>query len=326
MATLSSRRKQQIGDILLANCCLVSTLLAGLAGAMLLSSFTSNAIAISTMSLLLGALSVTIVAVALHPEVTWVRLGLGRASLSGAAWGVAAGGAAVALLVLSAVWLQWAAWVPWDPAGIRFDWRDAPVLGLCLLAVGAAGEELFVRGPLLQFLARAVGPAGAVAATSLAFALLHGSNPGVTNLAQLNTALFGAVFGLAVLRKRSLWLAVGLHFGWNAAQVGLGANNSGITIRLTELNLELRGSEWLTGGGYGLEGGALATGMALLLGAVVWLAPIPGSPARSLWETGVPHETGPADPRSQPPLDVSAGSVDDGSRGQDREADRGATR
>ena len=131
-----------------------------------------------------------------------------------------------------------------------------------------------MRGILLQFLARAPRPAAAVALTSVAFALLHGWNPGVTHLAQLNTALFGAVFGLALLRHRSLWLATGLHLGWNVTQVALGANNSGITIRLTDLNLELQSRDWLTGSEYGLEGGVLASGAALALAVAVWRIPV----------------------------------------------------
>ncbi len=275
MAQLSARRKQQIVGILAANFCLVATLVAVIVGASLLSAVTEDRLVLSTVPLLAASLAVTGLAIALHPQVSMNALGLGLSSGTGLAWGALAGAAAAAMLSVSAIIAGQAAWVPWDPGQVRFDWTQTPLLGVALLAVGATGEELFMRGPLLLFLARAVGPAGGVALTSLAFALLHGANPGVTHLAQLNTALFGAVFGLAVVRRRSLWLAVGLHFGWNAGQVALGGNNSGITIRLTGLNLDLHGAEWLTGGDYGLEGGALATCGALLLATAVWCLPGP---------------------------------------------------
>lgn len=301
--------------------CVVGTPLAMFAAVLPLSSLTDDAIVLSTIPLLVGSLAVAAVFVALHQDVSWSGLGLGRSTLSGLLPGVGLGAVAVAALAVVAVGLEWAAWVPGDPSQIRFDWREAQLAGLSLLAVGAIAEELAIRGLLLQFLARAVGPAAAIALTSSIFALLHWRNPEVTDLAPINTALFGAVFGLAVLRHRSLWLACGLHFGWNAAQVALGANVSGITIRLTELNLELGGAEWLTGGDYGLEGGALATGMALVLGTGLGLLPRRRDASRLLWQSARVE-----DPENSLLGDVSPGFVGDGGRGEDREADDGAAR
>ncbi len=280
----TTRAMQRVADLLFANLYAVATLLTALVCAWLLLSLTDNALVLNTMPLCAGGLAVTVAAVAVHPEVNWEKLGLAHTALPGLFWGALLGCGAVAVLVGGMMALELAAWVPWEPSGIRSDWRAMPVTGLVVLATGAAGEELFLRGLLLQFLARSITPAGAVAATSLVFALLHGANPDVTVLAQINTALFGALFCIAVLRQRSLWLAMGLHFGWNAAQVVLGSNNSGITIRLTGLNLELRGAEWLSGGDYGLEGGAMASCAALLLGGCVWILRGRDAPARTLWE------------------------------------------
>ncbi len=292
MSVLSARAMQRLADILLANLSVVATMLATIAGAWLISSVTDNAIAKSAIPLFGGALAVTLAAVALHPELSWEGLGLGRATLPGLLWGSLIGFGAVAILVGLAAALGLAGWAPWDPAAIRFDWRAMPLAGLAVLAIGMAGEELFVRGLLLQFLARSITPAGAVAATSLAFALLHGANPGVTPLAQVNTALFGAVFGIAVVRQRSLWLAAGLHLGWNAAQAVLGSNTSGITIRLTDLNLEMRGAEWLSGGSYGLEGGAMASCTALAVGGAVWMLRGRSAAPGTFWERPVGDGTG----------------------------------
>ncbi len=299
---------QRLTDLLLANLNVVVTLLVSLAAAWLLSSLTDNAIVLNTVPLFAGALAVTAVAVALHPHLNWMGLGLTRRSLPGLLWGFLLGSNAVAALVLLAVALDLAAWVPWDPAGIRFDWRATPVAGLAVLAIGAAGEELFLRGLLLQLLARSITPFGAVAGTSLAFAVLHGANPGVTYLAQLNTALFGVLFGMAVLRQRSLWLAIGLHLGWNVAQVAMGSNVSGITIRLTGLNLDLHGVEWLNGGSYGMEGGAMASCAALLLAAVVWFLRGRRATPRTLWEA-VPG-SGFGTPSREPPPASGGGSLD----------------
>jgi membrane protease YdiL (CAAX protease family) len=306
---------------LLAILCLVGSLLVALAVASLLHSYTDNLIALNTVPLLAGALAMTMVGIAIHPVASWRSLGLWRGGVSGAARGVLLGAAACGLLVGANVICGLAEWTPLDSSQVRFDWRDARLAGLSFLAIGSVGEELFMRGLLLQFLACALGPTGAVALTSLVFALLHGANPSVTNLAQLNTVLFGATFGLAVVRHRSLWLAIGLHLGWNVAQVALGANNSGITIRLTDLNLELQGEKWLTGGEYGLEGGVLASGAALALAAAVWWLPRSYPAGGMLWESGqspVPADSG-GDPGG--PLGLSAGPEFTDSAGEERKAD-----
>ena len=285
MKLLSEKRRRQIADILRASLCLVGTLIFAFACVVLLSSWTSHPIALSVVPLLVASIAVTWVAVALHAVANWKALGLGGRRARCFGKGLLLGSVACALLVGGAVLLGLGDWTEFDAAEIRFDWRTSPLTGLALLTAGAAGEELFMRGLLLQYIARAVGPLAGVLFTSSAFALLHGANPSVTALAQVNTALFGAVFGLAVLRHRSLWLATGLHLGWNLAQVSLGADTSGITMRLTELNLELRGEEWLSGGEYGLEGGVLATAVGFLLAAALWRLPGSASQGRLLWET-----------------------------------------
>ena len=314
MPFLTTTLKLRLWDFLLANLVLVSTFVSAMLVAGLVSSFTENLIALSAIPLACATLVVTAAAVALRSDLSWERIGVSRGALAGLARGLGLGIGACGVLVLLTLALQWAAWEPIDAAALRFDWRDAQVTGVFLLAIGAAGEELFMRGLLLQFLARALSPAGAIAATSIGFALLHGANPGVTPLAQCNTAIFGAVFGVAVVRHRSLWLPTGLHFGWNIAQVGLGVNTSGITMRLTELNLDLRGAEWLTGGDYGFEGGLLATGMALALSASVWMLPVQRPAARMFWDA---H--GPANGKVPPALarsDSSRARDDVGTAGE----------
>lgn len=319
MEPLSARFHGRVRGLLFAMLALTGTVLASVAAALLLNPYLDSGIARSQLPLLFGALGVTGAIVALLPEATWRSIGLGRHRLPDAFAGTLLGAAACALLVDTAIVAQWADWTAVDPAGIRFDWRDARLAGAALLAAGALGEELFVRGPFLQFLARALGPAAAVAATSVAFALLHGANPGVTWIAQANTALFGALFGIAVLRRGSLWLAVGLHWGWNLAQVALGVNTSGLTIRLTDWNFEPRAAGWLTGGDYGLEGGVLATGMALLLAAALWIFPRREPHRGMLWEV----EAGGGAARPEGLLGVRlAGNGQPGGNGEDGDAQR----
>ena len=257
----------------MANAAVVSMLacaaLAGWVGV----GLTSNPVVLSAVPLAVGSLSVTVLATVLGSQASWVSIGLPARGLVGVATGFLAAYGACALAVLAVLAAGIGEYTSIDPEVVRFDWRGWRAAGIAVLVLGACGEELFARGLVLQYLARALTPAGAVAVTSVAFALLHGSNPGVTLLAQCNTAVFGAVFGFAVLWRRTLWLAIGLHLGWNLSQVSLGVNTSGITMRLTDLNLVLEEPAWLTGGAYGLEGGLLATIAAALLVVLVRYLP-----------------------------------------------------
>ncbi len=284
MSFLSQRRKQQLFDLLLANLVLVGTFVAAVPAAMFVNSLSQSSIVVSTVPLLFGSLVITMGACYFSARTNWASLGVDYKSTRDVFTGLFFGAAGCSLIIVLMVLAQWATWMPIDLESVHFDFRTAPFTGVMILVVGAIGEELFLRGLVLQLLARAVGPVAAVGVTSIVFALLHGSNPNVTPTATLNTALYGALFGLVVFRQRSLWMAIGVHLGWNLAQVTLGANNSGITIRLTELNLEPRMADWLTGGVYGLEGGVLATCMALLLAAAIWLLPQRADSAAMLWE------------------------------------------
>lgn len=321
MLVLSPTQRRRAGDLLAANCVLAGTLVLAYAGAVLLRSFTDHAIALNTIPLLVATLLLTGAAVVLNPQVTWRSLGLSSGGLPGSVTGVVLGAAACALVIVVLVLAGRAAWVSAAADAVRFDWRDVPQVGLAFLVVGAVGEELFLRGLLLQFVARALGPWAAVSGTSVAFALLHGWNPGVTALAQCNTMLFGLLFGAAVFRHRSLWLACGLHLGWNLGQVVLGANTSGITMRLTELNLELYGEGWLAGGSYGLEGGVLATGAAILLGMVVWLLPRRAGDAVLFSEASRAAEPALVGNASGRPLGLDDPAGTDSGSGEERVAD-----
>jgi len=142
---------------------------------------------------------------------------------------------------------------------------------LVFLLVAATDEELIFRGYPFQRLADALGPAVAVALFSGAFGLVHLRNPDHTWLSTLNTMLVGVPLAVAYLRTRALWLPVGIHLAWNYVQgCGLGLPVSGIRMPFSFLRAEVGGSELLTGGPYGPEGGLLAT--AVIVAATVYLS------------------------------------------------------
>jgi len=90
----------------------------------------------------------------------------------------------------------------------------------------------------------------------------------------INTAGFGVLFGVALLRSHDLWMPIGMHFAWNTILPFLGADLSGLTIRVTEYRLVWRGSDLWSGGKYGPEASLAASVVLLVLMGALWKIPV----------------------------------------------------
>lgn len=172
------------------------------------------------------------------------------------------------------------------------------LISLGVFAFGAASEEALFRGYPLQTFIRAKLIIVGTVITSILFSLAHSNNQNVIVLGLVNTFLAGLWFAVAYLKTRSLWFAFAVHWSWNwmlAAVMGLPV--SGIT-KITPEPL-LRGVDagptWLTGGHYGIEGGAACTVALLVSTAVIWflpfLKPAPEMLALTSQENPVQSET-----------------------------------
>jgi membrane protease YdiL (CAAX protease family) len=163
------------------------------------------------------------------------------------------------------------------PGGLKFT-LNAPVMfetvGRTLLAslpvfiLAAAGEEAMFRGYALQTMARSHLAWAAIIITSVVFSWGHLDNPNaVPGFTFANTAIAGVWLAVAYLKTRNLWFPLGIHWAWNWTMGAvLGLPVSGIE-RLTPhpfLHATDIGPAWLTGGAYGIEGGAACT-VALIL-------------------------------------------------------------
>src|SRR3989441_531025 len=160
-----------------------------------------------------------------------------------------------------------------DVAGVR-SIGETLAVSLFIFLVGAAAEEMLFRGYPLQTFTRANLAWLGVILTSIPFALGHFSNPHVVpGFTFVNSALAGVWLAIAYLRTRSLWLPFGLHWSWNWAQASLlGLPVSGIN-RLAPaplLQAMNAGPDWLTGGTYGIEGGAACTFALIVSILVIW--------------------------------------------------------
>ncbi len=231
------------------------------------------ALTFNKIGMLLAAVAATLFCQKLFPQVNFTRCGF---SLSPGWWVDMVGGSLAGIGLLSlvlglTVLVQKATLQVVSLSLIPLGW--ALVQGLVLFLVAAAFEEVLLRGFAFQTLNENTNSLNTLLVTSGLFALIHIANPNSTSLALLNTFLAGIWLGVARLKRPSLWLATGLHLGWNFATVWLwGISVSGLDhlISTTVLATQPQSPQWLTGGSYGPEGGILCTvGVCL---ATLWMA------------------------------------------------------
>ncbi|MFD5224508.1 CPBP family intramembrane glutamic endopeptidase [Microbacterium sp. NPDC058342] len=128
---------------------------------------------------------------------------------------------------------------------------------MCAIAVS---EEVLFRGVLFRLIQGRWGAGAALGASAIIFGLMHLLNPGASVWGAITIAIeAGLMLGAAYLVTGSLWLAIGLHFGWNVATVGIfGTVVSGAEARESLVTAVTAGPDWFSGGGFGPEGSIVA--------------------------------------------------------------------
>ncbi len=200
-----------------------------------------------------------------------IGLGWGRESTRNLLVGLAGGGGAAALILGVPVLTGLARFQAVPGAEPHFR---TFIFVMVILLFGAIGEEMLFRGYAFQCLVGQAGAYATILPVGVLFGLMHASNPSATNLSLINTTLWGVLLGYAFVRSGDLWLAIGLHLGWNWMLPIFGVNLSGFTMDLTGYALDWKiGPVW-SGGAYGPEGGILTTGVVILLFFYLWKAPV----------------------------------------------------
>ena len=226
------------------------------------------------VGLLAAALGAGYFCARLFEALPWRSLGLTlhagwlRDLIVGCAIGIAALVVAVAIAMIG--------------GGLKFSFSDAGATSISrsmlgsavLLFVAALAEEAIFRGYPLQTLSRAKLALLGVLLTSVPFAGVHLYNPNLVSprVTFVNTALAGVWLAAAYLRTRSLWLPQGIHWAWNWGMGWLfGLPVSGAKLATNPLlKADDAGPLWLTGGSYGLEGGAACTIAMALFTWFIW--------------------------------------------------------
>lgn len=161
-----------------------------------------------------------------------------------------------------------------DSVLTRGNWAGAATglaAGLALNVMVGIVEEVEARGYVLQNLAEGIRFWPAVAVSSLYFTLLHFLNPGAGLGSFVGILFAGILLALGYYATGRLWFPIGLHAGWNFAQGPLfGFLVSGIDMGgLVETRVV--GPDWLMGGAFGPEAGALAIAVEAVLIAILFV-------------------------------------------------------
>jgi uncharacterized protein len=218
---------------------------------------TGQRIRIDEVLILLAALAATAVMLRSFDVRSWAVVGLSRdaarAPVLGKGWcvGFAAIGAACGMLLA----LGWLRIAPSEPGSSL-----AAAARITLFLIPAAfAEEVLCRGYLLTVLRDRLGTWIAVGATSIAFGVLHISNPGWT-VASVGIVSLAGIFLAAVrVAYDSLYAAWAAHLAWNwVMAVPLHAPVSGLRFESPDYRAVETGPDWFTGGAWGPEGGVAA--------------------------------------------------------------------
>ncbi|MFC7329088.1 CPBP family intramembrane glutamic endopeptidase [Marinactinospora rubrisoli] len=146
---------------------------------------------------------------------------------------------------------------------------------LGFMAAAAVTEELMWRGVLFRIVEQRTGTWIALALTGLLFGLAHLLNPHASLWGAIAIAIeAGGMLTAAYVATRSLWLPIGLHFGWNfAASAIFSTEVSGNDTAQGLLDATMPGPALLTGGEFGPEGSLYSIVFCVLATIVfMWLA------------------------------------------------------
>ncbi|MCW2881999.1 MAG: Abortive infection protein [Sphaerisporangium sp.] len=151
-----------------------------------------------------------------------------------------------------------------------------PAVGLFgFMAAAAVTEELLFRGVLFRITEERLGTWISMVLTGVLFGLLHIVNPDVTLWGAIAIMLeAGGMCAAAYAATRSLWVPIGVHFGWNfAASAIFSTVVSGNGANQGLLDATMSGPALVTGGDFGPEG-SLYSVLFCVLATIgfMWLA------------------------------------------------------
>jgi membrane protease YdiL (CAAX protease family) len=141
---------------------------------------------------------------------------------------------------------------------------------LNMAVLSGVGEELVFRGVLFRIFEEMFGSLVALIVSAAFFGLAHLGNPGATAMSGAAIMLeAGLLLAAFYMFARSLWLAMGVHAGWNFAEGGIfGGEVSGQKFHGL-LHTTLTGPDLWSGGKFGAEGSIVAVAVCTAVALAV---------------------------------------------------------
>lgn len=175
---------------------------------------------------------------------------------------------------LGAAFMSLAVFLLWITRSASLSGFNGPAIAQALFWAGLVKyifvgffEEILSRGYMMTALKTTRNRWVIILAPALVFGLLHILNDNVTFFSLANIALVGVLFAYLFIKTGRLWAPIGLHITWNFFQgyvFGIPVSGSGVPGSAL-MNTLFTGPDWLTGGAFGVEGGAICT-LVILLG------------------------------------------------------------
>jgi hypothetical protein len=139
------------------------------------------------------------------------------------------------------------------------DWHIL-LTGMATALATGVFEELLFRGGVFRIAEEWFGSWAALLISSLVFGFVHLNNEEATLQGVASISIWaGILLAATYLLTRRLWLGIGLHAAWNYTQ---GTVYSGVVSGNAPpegfVKSTLQGSEWLTGGSFGVEASMIA--------------------------------------------------------------------
>ncbi len=130
-------------------------------------------------------------------------------------------------------------------------------------------EEVICRGYVQNTLRIRWGLVVTMIIQSAFFAGLHSLNNGMKLMPVINLFLFAAFIGILFYYNDNLWMASGIHTIWNFMQGPImGIEVSGQVFPSTVFKSTFTGSDFLSGGSFGMEGSIFTT-IAMVVGIII---------------------------------------------------------
>jgi len=137
--------------------------------------------------------------------------------------------------------------------------------------IGALLEEIIFRLIIFRLTEELLGTWIALIIQAVLFGFAHMANDNSTLFTSFSVIIVGGIiYTGAFMYTRRIWLALGLHAGWNYFQSGIfGMPNSGTTYKGLIFS-DIQGKEWITGGSWGIEASYIAI-LAVLIAGVYFI-------------------------------------------------------